>query len=138
MWGRRMSERAISFPFTIDAYGNVASSSTPDKIWDDRVVAVLGTLSGTRVQRKTFGLAPTATPFENRGSIRANMEATVETAFTTWLPALTLLAVEVTTEGDNDVVTVRYSLPNRDETTTSVTVGSLSLDGANPPFEDFA
>lgn len=131
-----MSDKAIAFPFAIDPYGNVAFATSPPKIWDDRVVSVLGTLTGTRVQRKSYGLSPTATPFENRDGIQVGMEESVATAFATWLPSLNLIGVEVTTEGDSDVVTVRYTLPNREVSTTSVMVGALTLNGSNPPLED--
>ena len=53
-------ERAISLPFSIDSYGNVASTKDQSKIWADRVRSVVGTTVGERLMRPDFG---TSIPF---------------------------------------------------------------------------
>lgn len=129
-------ERAMITPFTIDPNGNVAYTTNQSKVWDERVVSVLGTVAGTRLQRQNFGLSMLTMPFDSREEVAEAMERAVYEAFTTWLPSLRLLSADVIQEGDDDVVVVRYALPNLDVVTSQIIVGQIALDGPNPATED--
>lgn len=131
-------ERAILIPFEIDPNGNVAYTTNENHLWDERVVSVLGTVGGTRLQRPTFGLTSLTMPFDTREEVKESLERAVAEAFAAWLPNLRLLSASVIDEDGNDVVVVRYVLPNLDVATSQVTVGQITLDGPNPASEDRA
>ena len=73
-------ERAIITPFTLDPNGNIAYTSNQNKIWDERVVSVVGTVAGTRLQRPTFGLSVVKMPFDTREAIKEEMVRAVTEA----------------------------------------------------------
>ena len=131
-------ERAVLSTFSIDPAGNIAYTVNPNKLWDDRVVSVLGTMAGTRLHRPTFGLESRRLPFDTREEVADSVRQAIADAFTVWLPYLTLLSTEVGMEDSNQVVTVRYALPNLDVVTTEVDAGLLGLNGPNPPTEDLS
>lgn len=133
-----IKERAILSTFAVDPGGNIGYTTNPNKMWDDRVVSVLGTMTGSRLHRPSFGVSSSQMPFDSREEIRESAATSVANAFTMWLPYLTLLSADVSEEGDEDVITVRYALPNLDVVTTQVNAGMLSLNGSDPLTEDLS
>ena len=47
--------KAISFPFTLDPFGVVETTSSQTKIYQDRVLTLLSTAVGERPMRPTYG-----------------------------------------------------------------------------------
>ena len=73
-----MSEKSLSLPFSIDAYGKVSVTSEQSKIWADRVRSVLGTSLRERVMRPTFGTLIPYAIFEGAETAEAEIKAEVE------------------------------------------------------------
>jgi phage baseplate assembly protein W len=134
-----LSETAISLPFSIDTSGKVAPATTQEKIWDDRVLSVLGTCVRERLLNPLFGTRIPFAIFETADDAINEVKQEIALAFNTFLPRLTLISSQVTfnyTTGSIDSLVV-FQLPNNNTSTvsTSVVVGTLALSGANPSYE---
>ena len=52
----RVTELAISLPFSINEFGSVANTTSQEKIWADRVRVAVGTGLNERVMRPDYGV----------------------------------------------------------------------------------
>jgi len=129
-------ERAISLPFSIDSYGNVASTKDQSKIWADRVRSVVGTTVGERLMRPDFGTSIPFATFSGRELVADITRQELFASFAKFLPALTLESVEISfNEDDHVYAEVRYTLPNQQEMTLSVGLAYISNNA--PIYEEF-
>jgi len=129
-------ERAVSLPFSIDSYGNVASTKDQSKIWADRVRSVVGTTVGERIMRPGFGTNVPFATFNGRELVAETTRQELFASFAKFLPALTLETVEISfNEDDHVYAEVTYTLPNQQEMT--LTVGLAYLSGDAPIYEEF-
>lgn len=119
-----MAEIAISLPFTINAYGDVASTSDQRKIWSDRVRFVIGTNLEERILSPRFGTLVPSAFMETSESAEARIISEVERAFPAQLELLTLQGVDVSFDDYTNTtsVNITYSLPNDEVTSTVVAV----------------
>jgi phage baseplate assembly protein W len=131
-----MAEISFSLPFSIDSYGKVASTTDYSKLWADRVRVTLGTALGERVMRPEFGSFIPFTVFNSETDAVSSIETDVRTVFNDQLSLLTLNDTDITFDEYTGIIsiTVVYSLPNRDEVTT--TVGIVTVTGTNPTAEE--
>jgi phage baseplate assembly protein W len=116
--------RALCVPFRVDGAGNLMWTTDIARVWDDRVQSVLGTLHGVRLHRPSFGISSTTNVlFEGRDEMHKAMEHAVREAFAQNLPTLALISVtsEYSDASGEDSVTVRYALPNGDNSQSRVT-----------------
>jgi phage baseplate assembly protein W len=119
-----MSEVTLSLPFSINAYGEVTSTTDQRKIWADRVRFVIGTNLQERILNPDFGtLVPSAfmqTADDSIGLITAE----VERAFPSFLELLTLNSVDVSFDEYTGTtnVNITYGLPNGEVTNTVVAI----------------
>ena len=129
-------ERAVSLPFSIDSYGNVASTKDQSKIWADKVRSVIGTTVGERIMRPDFGTNIPYATFNGKELVAEITKRELFSSFIKFLPALTLQDVVVTVSEDSYVyVDVTYTLPNQEEMT--MTVGLAYISGNAPIYEEF-
>lgn len=130
-------ESAIALPFAIDAFGSVNKSTDQSKIWADRVLSVIGTWSGERLFRPTFGSQVSKSLLSNVSTATEDVQKEISIAFANSLPRLQLSAIEVTIDSPETVtVSVAYSLPDNNESQT--TVGLVAISGNLPPSEERA
>ena len=131
-----MAEKSISLPFTIDSYGNVASTTSQSKIWADRVRSVIGTAVRERVMRPSFGTLIPYALFETSTLASEEIQAEVEKAFSSQLTILTLQNTEVSYDEYSGTVsvTITYDLPNNEQVTT--TVGLILVQGTTPSYKE--
>lgn len=131
-----MAEVAVSLPFSIDAYGKVATTTDQRKIWSDRVRSVLGTALRERVMRPTFGTLIPYALFETATNAETEIRTEVTSAFNTQLSLLDLVSVDVTVDQYTNVmtVTVVYDLPNQE--TVSTSVGLILIEGTTPSYQE--
>jgi phage baseplate assembly protein W len=132
----RVSESSISLPFKINEFGSVATNSSQEKIWADRVRIAIGTNLGERVMRPGFG---TEIPSLVLGDAERGSEVLkdqIRLAFTRDLSLLELSNIEVTFNDETGVMSVEivYSLPNQQMQT--VTMGFAKLSGNYPIIEE--
>ena len=131
-----MTEKALSLPFSVDAYGKVSITTDQAKIWADRVRSVIGTTVRERVMRPTLGTLIPFALFASETSATAQVENEVQTAFVNQLRLLRLDSVIVTVDQYTNVLTVEivYGLPNNE--VVSTVVGLALVDGANPIYQE--
>lgn len=131
-----ISELAISLPFSIDAFGQVAGTSDQSKIWADRVRAVLGTAVNERVYRPDFGCAAAMGIYENEEFILGTIERDIQEAFDAYLPLLSLEQVNVGIDEYTRIITaeVEYSTPGGANYISKV--GIATIQGTNPIVEE--
>jgi phage baseplate assembly protein W len=134
----KVSEYAISLPFKIDDFGNVATATSQSKIWADRVRSVIGTGVGERVMRVSFGTQIPVNFFENVEFVAENIKEEVNQAFINSLPELELEETIVVIDEALGTVTaeVKYLLPNRDQ--TAITIGIARINPDQPLEEELA
>ena len=130
------NETAISLPFTISPYGSVGSTTSQAKIWEDRVLSVIGTVYRERVMRPSFGTVIPYALFESATNAQSEVKAEVESAFATQLPTLTLISVDANLDTYTNILTltITYALPN--DQILSTDIGILSIDGTSPAYEE--
>lgn len=111
--------RAISLPFRLDGFGNVATSTELPKIWADRVRSVVGTALGERVMRPSFGSGLPNNLFEVAVNAPGYADGQIQAAFLEWLPSLefegTQLVESESGEGNLSIV-VFYRIPKFEHT----------------------
>jgi phage baseplate assembly protein W len=121
----------LSWPFTVGADGNIVTSTSQTKIWNDRVAAVLGTRMGERALRPHYGSSVANAVLSDAHTDDVDITARIGTAFRMWLPELKLQTVTVTGPTTEGVlyVEVEYLGPNESLFSTQVEIGVVSPDG---------
>ena len=130
------NEVAISLPFQIDAYGKVGSTQSQAKIWQDKVLSVIGTALRERVMRPGFGTLIPYAMFENNDDAANEVRLEVAKAFNQQLQPLTLNTTDVTYDEYTNImnVNITYSLPNSEQIST--TIGLIKIDGTKPAYQE--
>ena len=123
-----MAEDAISLPFSINAYGSVASTNDQTKIWSDRVRFVIGTNVQEKVLDPQFGTLVPEAFMQTVDDATALITAEVERAFPLQLPLLSLndVTVEFDDYSNTLKVDIVYGLPNGEVTNTAIAVTYIS------------
>jgi phage baseplate assembly protein W len=120
--------KAITFPFTIDPFGVANTTTSQEKIYQDRVLTLLSTSVGERPMRATYGTDLATALFETQGNATKAIETAIRTAMRTWLPELTVENIDIRATDDSGRVQVLLSLVLPDFSTTAVTVYSTTLN----------
>lgn len=133
-----MEELALSYPFRLDDYGNIATTVDQTKIWADRVRSVIGTVIGERVMRPTFGTKVAYASWETRTAMETIVRKEIERGFYLLLPLLTVVDITFDFNDTENIVSasITYELPDKRESTTRV--GVVVLAENNPPYEETA
>lgn len=129
-------EYAISFPFRLDSYGDVAKTKDPSKIWADRITSVIGTMVGERVNRPSFGTRIANQWLNGLSGIDGDMATEIQQAFTEFLPLLNLLETSFEHDDENGSLKVilTYSLPN--DTEESTVIALVSIGNNQPQYQE--
>lgn len=101
---------SFGFPFGVDARGHISASGGDDAI-RGRIIQVLFTAPGERVNMPTFGCGLFNLVFEPNNSILASaMEFTVGQALTRWLADdIIVNGVDVTSEEETITIEIAYT-----------------------------
>jgi phage baseplate assembly protein W len=131
----KVSEYAISLPFQIDDFGNIATATSQSKIWADRVRSVIGTSVGERVMRVNYGTQIPINFFENVDLVSEVIEEEVNQAFFNSLPELELEETIVVIDELLGIVNaeIKYFLPSKEQTTITIGIAQIS---PNQPLEE--
>ena len=137
------NERTISFPFRIQN-GSVAATTDYQKVWQDRVLAAVGTAIGERpMDRVNYGTTIAKTLWANPEEAAEIATEQVPIAFAKHLPYLSLSGVEVYEVEGNDfetehlLIEVNYILPNGDEVSSEAVVGSIEPTGEFSTYDSY-
>lgn len=130
-------EKAISLPFSINAFGAVSFSTDQRKIWADRVRSVVGTTIGERVMRPNFGGKIAYSVYSNQDAAIEAIKTTVAEVFNSQLPLLTLDKIDSSFDESTGTVSadITYRLPN-DQIIVTTTIGIIYIDGNNQAIKE--
>lgn len=120
--------KAISFPFTLDPFGVVNTTTSQEKIYQDRVLTLLSTTVGERPMRATYGTDIASALFETQGDAEKAAETAIRTAMRTWLPEVTIERIDLKSIDDSGRLQVNLSLVLPDYSSTAVTVYTTTLN----------
>jgi phage baseplate assembly protein W len=120
--------KAITFPFTIDPFGVANTTTSQEKIYQDRVLTLLSTSVGERPMRATYGTDLASALFETQGNATKAIESAIRTAMRTWIPELTVESIDIRSTDDSGRVQVLLSFVLPDFSTTAVTIYSTTLN----------
>jgi phage baseplate assembly protein W len=132
----RLTEIAVSLPFSINEFGSVASTTSQEKIWADRVRSAVGTGVNERLMRPNYGVDIRGAVMESSETAEELIKREVELAFTRDLTLLRLESVDTKFDPSESSVQVEitYLLPNRE--TEVILLGFATLSGSAPITED--
>lgn len=121
----------IAIPFRFNEFGQVETAVTESKYWKDQILLTIMTRFGERVLRPNFGSDIGDVLFESTGVAAETAIRTINIAFNTWLPKLTL--TEVYPEFDDDTgfleITVMYRLPSGESDTVTLNTAIFNRTG---------
>ena len=128
--------RAISYPFSIDTHGHIASTTDPRKIWQDRVRAVINTQLGDRVMRPGFGVDTEAAIMNFGTPAQTELTTNLKNAFVSQLPSLNVKEIKASMDSASAVLTVEiwFTLPDKTLTSTSVTYNAGVVTSETNPY----
>jgi hypothetical protein len=132
-----MTIKVINHPFALGRnYANtkvttVAATSDFKKIWQDRVLLVLGTRPGERLMRPDFGCNLHTVVFEPENTAGEIAKESITRAFTDWLPNLELRQITPSFDPINGTLTVSitYGLPNGESDSVTINTGIFNRSG---------
>jgi phage baseplate assembly protein W len=131
-----ISETTINLPFSIDSYGNVASTTNQPTIWQNRVKSAVGTLQTERIMRPKFGTKIPLELFDASDLTLKAIQNEIQSVFTNLLPLLTLDTVNVYFDEYTNVITadIVYDLP--DQKKKNLVIGLVVVSGTKTPYEE--
>ena len=131
-----MSEVVLTLPFSINAYGSVATSTDQRKVWSDRVRFTIGTNLRERILDPEFGTLVPEAFMQTSEDAETLIVSEVERAFPLQLPSLTLQGVDVSFDEYTTTtnVTITYGLPN--EEVVDTVIGISYIGGNNPSLQE--
>ena len=118
--------KAISLPFRLDSFGNVATSTDLPKIWGDKVKTVVSTALGERLMRSDFGCSLPNNLFEIAVDAPGFADGQIQAAFTAWLPEVDFVRTDLEeTELGTVSLNVVYRIPKFDQTNSTTYTVSI-------------
>jgi phage baseplate assembly protein W len=132
-----MTINVINYPFTFSKnitntkITSVAASTDFRKIWQDRVILVLGTRPGERLMRPDFGSNLHTVVFEPENTAGEIAKESINRAFTDWLPDLELRQISPSFDPLTGTLTVSitYGLPNGEADSVTINTGIFNRSG---------
>jgi phage baseplate assembly protein W len=132
MLNKPIREKAIALPFAVDYYGNINIATSQEKVWADRVRAVIGTMLEERVMRPEFGTEVPKLVWDTSDIAVEFIQKEINSAFSAYLPLLSVQSVETVFNEDENIITanIAYSLPNNEEVIETIGIATISPTGA--------
>jgi phage baseplate assembly protein W len=132
MLNKPIREKAIALPFAVDYYGNINIATSQEKVWADRVRAVIGTMLEERVMRPEFGTEVPKLVWDTSDIAVEFIQKEINNAFSAYLPLLSVQSVETVFNEDENIITanIAYSLPNNEEVIETIGIATISPTGA--------
>lgn len=118
---------AISLPFRIDEFGNVATTTDDQKIAADRVRSVVGTAIGERVYRPDFGTTIPSRLFDSAEVVEELISSDIGRAMSKYLPTISLSEVIVRYDDRENIIEVEvlYQLPGGVDSSTTIGIADI-------------
>jgi len=119
---------ALSFPYTISPAGVVVYTQSPTKIYLDRVLTLLSYYVGQRPMEPRYGVDWSRSLFENDNNARIAIPIAISEAVSKWIPQVSVTSVEFSGENINGTENVIVSLKLPDDTLTSLTINTATIN----------
>jgi len=132
-----MAVKILNYPFSFGrnlpgTYITDLSATTDfKKIWQQRVLLVLGTRPGERLMRPDFGSNLHTVVFEPESTAGQIAKDSITQAFTTWLPSLELRQITPSFDRSTGTlsVSITYGLPNGEVDSVTINTGIFNRSG---------
>jgi hypothetical protein len=132
-----MTSKAIDYPFTygksFDGKNITGLAATTDfkKLWQNRILLVLGTRPGERVMRPDFGSNLYTALYESESVAEQIINTSINEAFNKWLPDLSLKQISPTFDQTTNVIVINilYGLPNGEVDSVTINSGIFNRSG---------
>jgi phage baseplate assembly protein W len=131
-WITIMASRAISLPFSFSASsGGVNYTEDLATIWKDRVVLVIMTKLNEKVMRPAFGSQASGIVFENLSDAMVAIKQAITSAFSRWLPDLTLVEVRGYEDKTDNLLTleITYKYSTKNIETVNIKTALINRSG---------
>ena len=124
--------KAITFPFTLNPFGVVNTSTLQSKVYKDRVLTLLSTAVGERPMRPSYGTDLAKALFETQNQAEKAIRLAISTAIGSWIPEVSVQQINVLGENLDGKMTVELLLvfPDFTSETISVSTATLNPDGS--------
>ena len=122
---------SFSIPFRFNAFGQVDTTSNPNKFWKDQILLTLFTKFGERVLRPNFGSEVSALIFENSEAATEVATNSIRVAFNEWLSDLQLNEIIPVYKDETGAleITLMYTLPSGESDTITLNSAILNRFG---------
>ena len=122
---------AITYPFTLNTVGQVATTDNFNKIYMDRVLTLLSTNIGQRPMYQTYGTDLNKALFENDNDLSIAVQSAINEAISIWIPEISVESIEVGSPDLDGASSVTVSLRFPDNTASSLylNTATFSYDG---------
>ena len=121
---------AISFPFTLDTFGVLASTEDANKIYLDKVLTLLSTNVGQRPMVPEYGIDWGVALFETENNAKAAIPAAIRAAIARWIPDVQVYNITMQDQQDGiEYVNIQLVLPDNTLTTLPVSTATFNIDG---------
>jgi phage baseplate assembly protein W len=122
---------AISFPYSVDPTGRVASTTSTAKIYLDRVLTLLSVNIGQRPMLPSYGVDWSKALFESDGDSQAAISLAIQEAISTWIPEVGVISISITSDvtSGTENITITLRLPDNTVSNLAVNSSTLNYDG---------
>ena len=124
--------KAMALPFSFDGNGSVNNTQDPKKILQDRIVLIVMTYLGERVNRPNFGSNIKAVSFENITEATQLIKQEIAVVFSKWLPYLNFIDATPKVDPVDNIlsisITYNYGINSNPET-VSLKTAIISRSG---------
>lgn len=132
-----MAIKILNYPFSFSRnisntnITSVAATTDFKKIWQQRVLLVLGTRPGERLMRPDFGSNLHTVIFESESNAGQIAKDSINQAFNTWLPDLELRQITPSfdTASGTLTVSITYGLPTGEADSVTINTGIFNRSG---------
>lgn len=119
--------KAISYPFALDDFGRVISTTDSKKIFLDRIITLLSTMAGQRPMRPAYGADLVKALYESGEDESEALEMAISKAISDWIPEVELQSIRIVPSEADGTSTVEVLVTLPDATTGTVSINSVVL-----------
>ena len=123
--------KAIVFPFQLDSFGRVVTTSDSNKIYMDRLLTLLSTMVYERPMKNGYGTNLARALYETYNRSDLAIREAIERAVAIFLPEIELESLSVSQANEDGISTVDLSviLPDNSIESISINTGYFSANG---------
>ena len=123
--------KAIAYPFNLDSFGRIVSTTDSNKVYLDRVLTLLSTMVYTRPIKTGYGADVSRSLYETYNRYDVAIAESIERAMGVFLPEVQIEDLRITEPDGEGVSTVDLTviLPDSSVNYLSINTGYFSSNG---------